>query len=71
MSNSEQVYEVWCNINGCLPESDQPEFVGSLAECEAYRKQEYRDKPEAFSGLYTLNISEHVCGRWCDWHEPC
>ena len=71
MSRDEKFYEVWCNINGCLPESDSPEFVGSLDECEAYRKQEYRNDPDSFDGLYTLNISEHVCGRWCDWHEPC
>ena len=43
MGENEQ-FAVWWASAGCLPDSDEPEFVGSLAECERY----VADDPDGF-----------------------
>ena len=52
-------YAVWYASAGCLPDSEWPEFVGTLAECEAWAA-EYADhyrRPEVAHDLYGLTIA--------------
>jgi hypothetical protein len=30
------IYQVWYHSVGCLPDGDEPEYVGTLRECERY-----------------------------------
>ena len=48
---------IYCSA-GCLPDSDYPEFVGTLSECEDYIEtyaHEY-ERPEVEHDLYRLEI---------------
>jgi len=45
---------------GCIPDSEYPEFVGTLLECEDFI-QEYAseyERPEVEHDLYSLDIVE-------------
>jgi hypothetical protein len=55
------LYAVWYASAGCLPDSDSPEFVGTLEDCEAFvaeNASEY-ERPEVQHDLYSLSIDEY------------
>tara|TARA_R110000765_G_scaffold313812_2_gene406767 strand:+ start:1938 stop:2105 length:168 start_codon:yes stop_codon:yes gene_type:complete len=52
------MYVVIYSSAGCLPDSDEPEFEGTLDECEAWivdNEQEYL-RPETDHDLYSLEL---------------
>lgn len=57
---------IYCSA-GCLPDSDQPEFVGTLSECELWVDRNARDyhRPDVTHDLYGLEII-----LWDDCYEP-
>ena len=52
------MYAVIYASAGCIPDSDEPEFVGTLAECEAFIAESADDyaRPEIEHDLYALEI---------------
>jgi hypothetical protein len=53
-------FAVWYASAGCLPDSDSPEFVGSLQECQNWIEENEDDyvRPDVQHDLYALSIGE-------------
>lgn len=53
-------YAVWYASAGCLSDSGYPEFVGTLAECEAFIEENEDDykRPGVEHDLYSLSIGQ-------------
>lgn len=54
------LYAVWYASAGCLPDSDEPEFIGTLDECQDWlevNEWEY-ERPDVAHDLYALSIEE-------------
>jgi len=53
-------YAVWYQSAGCLPDSEYPEFTGTLTECEQWIADNAIDyeRPEVQHDLYSLVIDE-------------
>jgi hypothetical protein len=59
---SEQLFEVWWAMDGCLPETEQPVFVGTFNECEAYALEDpdgYYESVSADHNLFNFYITNH------------
>ena len=57
----EPQYAVWWASAGCMPDSEEPEFVGSWEECERAIVELELDVQEILAGehnLYSFQISE-------------
>jgi hypothetical protein len=59
------LYAVWYNAVGCLPDSDEPEFVGTLDACESYIDRQIADGVPSVGeasdrpgNLYSFGIDE-------------
>jgi len=54
-------YAVWYASAGCIPDSDYPEFIGSLQECEEFVAENAADyqRPEVQHDLYGLSIDTY------------
>jgi hypothetical protein len=52
------MYAVIYSSAGCLPDNDEPEYEGSLAECEAWIMDNEQDylRPGVAHDLYMLEI---------------
>jgi hypothetical protein len=52
------MYAVIYSSAGCLPDNDEPEYQGSLAECEAWVMDNSQDylRPGVAHDLYMLEI---------------
>lgn len=53
-----EAFAVFYASAGCLPDSDSPEFVGTLQECEAWVAENASDyeRPDVQHDLYSLEI---------------
>lgn len=62
MTKTVELYEVWWVSAGCLPDSEFPTFIGTIAECLGYIK----DDPDGYfdavgeNNLYTFSINPHT-----------
>ncbi len=56
---------VWYASAGCLPDTDEPEFVGTLAECSEWAALENAkleaDPARSEHDLYSYSVSEWEC----------
>jgi hypothetical protein len=52
------MYAVIYSSVGCLPDNDEPEYLGSLAECESWVMDNSQDylRPGVDHDLYMLEI---------------
>ena len=53
-------WAVWYSAAGCIPDTDEPEFIGTVEECAAWITQnshEY-ERPDVEFDTYSLSISE-------------
>lgn len=55
-----KTYCVWYASAGCIPDSEYPEFVGTLAECESWITDNADDYVREWveHDLYSLSIGE-------------
>ncbi len=53
-------FAVWYASAGCLADSEFPEFVGTLEECENWLEENRDDfkRPDVEHDLYSLSIGE-------------
>lgn len=53
-------YCVWYASAGCLPDSEYPEFVVTLNECEQWIVDNAEDyvRPDVVHDLYSLSVGE-------------
>lgn len=61
MNSTSITHAVWYASAGCLPDSEYPQFVGTLEECETYIKEHASDyeRPWVEHDLYSLYIVEY------------
>jgi len=53
-------WAVWYSAAGCIPDTDEPEFIGTVEECEEWITQNAHefDRPDVTHDTYSLSISE-------------
>lgn len=53
------MYAVWYHAVGCIPDTDSPEFVGTVEECLSWlatHEEEYA-RPDTYADTYTLSVT--------------
>ena len=62
MTQTLEQYAVWWASAGCLPDSEEPSFIGTISECIAYTQ----DDPDGYfdsvgeNNLYTFIIEPNT-----------